>query len=206
MFPTPRTWTDSVQVLPKSFPGSRLYQLRLLNDALAIVSGGSKPSILTVTCNPNWPEVKAQLAPGQIMSDRPDVLCTVFHEYLSKLLKRPRAPFGTKNLIHVMEFQKAELHMFAYAPHDMTSPRVLPKLTISSQRVCQLKKKTRLCMTSYIRFIAPNCLVNGLCKTKYPNDLIERTFVDNRGYVQYQRNHPGLFLITPNFCCSYTHI
>ena len=82
-------------------PGSRLYQLRLLSDALAIVARGGKPTLfITFTCNPNWPEIKAQLAPGQIASDRPNVVCTVFHQYLARLLKELRSTLGSRYSRH----------------------------------------------------------------------------------------------------------
>ena len=200
--------------LPKSFPGSRLYQLRLLSDALAIVSRRGKPTIfLTFTCNPNWPEVKAQLAPGQIASDRPDVLCAVFHEYLSKLLKELRARFGAKYLIHVIEFQKAGLphaHIcLRAAQHDnLTNVAEIDNLISAC---LPSEEEDKLLHDLVVRFMIHNCtakcLVNGVCKKKFPKDLVERTFIDNRGYVQYQRNHSRVVPYNPELLVLFhTHL
>ena len=46
-----------------------------------------------------------------------------------------------------------------------------------------------LVMRFMIHKCTPKCLVNGNCKKNYPKDLVERTYIDNRGYVQYRRNH-----------------
>ena len=190
--------------LPGSFPGSRRYQLRLLSDALAIVARRGKPTLfLTFTCNPNWPEIKAQLAPNQIPSDRPDVLCSVFHEYLARLLKELRSALGSRYLIHVIEFQKAGL------PHAHICIRLVDHDRFT--RIDQIDDIVSACLPSeqedkelhdlVMRFMihncTPKCLVDGKCKKKYPKDLVERTYVDNKGYVQYRRNHPYVVPYNP---------
>ena len=47
---------------------------------------------MTFTCNPQWPEITAQLLPGQVLSDRLDLCATVLKlkldEFLAHLLKR----------------------------------------------------------------------------------------------------------------------
>ena len=53
-----------------------------------IVAKLSKPDLfLTFTCNPKWPEIVANLLPGQTASDRPDLVARVFKLKL-KLSKR----------------------------------------------------------------------------------------------------------------------
>lgn len=64
---------------------------------------------LTMTCNPNWKEIKDSLLPGQKLYDRPD-LCNRFfclkHKNLIKYLKSGK-PFGTvADYASVIEFQK----------------------------------------------------------------------------------------------------
>ena len=39
-----------------------------------------------MTCNPNWPEIKNELKPGQKPQDRPDLVARVFDLYKKALL------------------------------------------------------------------------------------------------------------------------
>ena len=40
----------------------------------------------TITCNPEWPEIKRELLPHQIATDRPDIVCRVFHLKLTQIM------------------------------------------------------------------------------------------------------------------------
>ena len=174
--------------LPGSFPGSRRYQLRLLNDALAIVARRGKPSLfITFTCNPNWPEILAELEPGQTASDRPDVVCTVFHEYLALFLKELRSRLGTKEyLIDVIEFQKAGLphaHICIRLAeqHRFTNIDEIDRLVSAMVPDEKDKELHTLVMQFMIHQCSAKCVVNGNCKKGYPKELVERTYIDNRG-------------------------
>ena len=62
-------------------------------DAMALVQRFGKSYIfLTMTCNPNWDEIKHELYPGQTPQDRPDLIVWVFRaklqELKDKLLKK----------------------------------------------------------------------------------------------------------------------
>jgi hypothetical protein len=47
-----------------------------------------KPDLfITMTCNPNWPEIKAALPEGQEVKDRPHLAVRVFHIKQQKLLE-----------------------------------------------------------------------------------------------------------------------
>lgn len=51
-------------VLPTSFIGGPRDMRRRYLDSMALVHKYGKPDIfLTVTCNPNWPEIKAETSP-----------------------------------------------------------------------------------------------------------------------------------------------
>lgn len=48
------------------------------HDSMAICRKYGKPDLfITVTTNPNWPEIKKGLLPGQQASDRPDLISRV---------------------------------------------------------------------------------------------------------------------------------
>jgi len=56
-------------------------------DAMAIVQKFGKPSLfITMTCNPCWPEIIQNLAPGEAAHYRPDLAVRVFHCKLKELI------------------------------------------------------------------------------------------------------------------------
>jgi hypothetical protein len=66
-------------ILPSSFTGGPRYMQQLYHDAMAIVRSHSKPDLfITMTCNPRWPEITKNLAPGQTAQDRPDLVARIF--------------------------------------------------------------------------------------------------------------------------------
>ncbi|KAL6643881.1 hypothetical protein ACP70R_018647 [Stipagrostis hirtigluma subsp. patula] len=76
-------------VLPTSFIGGPRDMRRRYMDAMALVRKFGKPDIfLTMTCNPNWDEIKRELYFGQIPQDRPDLIVRVFRAKLEEMKKR----------------------------------------------------------------------------------------------------------------------
>jgi len=63
-------------ILPSSHPGSTRNMLQLFQDSMAITHFfGFASYFVTITANPQWPEVQAALEPGQEASERPDIVC-----------------------------------------------------------------------------------------------------------------------------------
>ncbi|XP_065061666.1 uncharacterized protein LOC135688676 [Rhopilema esculentum] len=76
-----------IVILPSTFQGSPRNMQQNYQDAMTIVTKFGKPDIfLTMTANPNWPEVRENLLPHQTANDRPDVISRVFHLKLKELL------------------------------------------------------------------------------------------------------------------------
>tara|TARA_B110001452_G_scaffold118768_1_gene98544 strand:+ start:1079 stop:4696 length:3618 start_codon:yes stop_codon:yes gene_type:complete len=100
-------------VLPSSFTGGDRDMRQKYHDGMAAVRKRGKPSFfLTMTCNPSWDEVTAALGPGQMPSDRPDLLCRVFRLKLQELCRELYTDgiFGrVVAFLHVIEFQKRGL-------------------------------------------------------------------------------------------------
>ncbi|ONM22141.1 hypothetical protein ZEAMMB73_Zm00001d005805 [Zea mays] len=70
-------------VMSTSFIGSPHDMKRRYMDAMALVRKFGKPDIfLTMTCNPNWDEIRRELLLGQTPQDRPDLVVRVFHAKL----------------------------------------------------------------------------------------------------------------------------
>ena len=90
-------------------------------DAMALVRKYGKPDkFLTMTCNPNWEEIKNELYPGQATQDRPDLVTRVFRAKLEELkmrLMKNDILGKVRAYVYVVEFQKRGLphaQFFAY--------------------------------------------------------------------------------------------
>ena len=97
-------------ICPSSVTGSRRYLHEKYEDAMALIRVFGKPDFfITFTCNPNWPEIKDHLLPGQTASDRPDLVVRAFrikNEELRNLIKT-KGVFGKcLAFMSVIEFQK----------------------------------------------------------------------------------------------------
>lgn len=97
--------------LPSSFLGSRAWASQQVADSLAICRAKGKSSFfITITTNPNWPEIKSQLRPGQSASDIPTIVCRVFKARLENAIAKMKLKFGTiVYMVRVIEFQKRGL-------------------------------------------------------------------------------------------------
>ncbi|OWZ01341.1 Helitron helicase [Phytophthora megakarya] len=81
-------------------------------DAMAIVRETSAPNLFnTITCNPNWPQIKENLRRGERASDRPDHVARVFMQNL-KVLNQDLDEGVLKVVavkVYVVEYQKRGL-------------------------------------------------------------------------------------------------
>jgi hypothetical protein len=102
---------DRTTFLPSSFNGGRRNLKMRASNALTIVSELERPTaFITLTGNPNWPEVQSQLLPGQTAFDRDDIMCMAFKARLGYILKNIKSgkyfgPHKVVYIIHVIEFQ-----------------------------------------------------------------------------------------------------
>ena len=109
-------------VLAPSFIGGPRHMHRLYHDAMAAVRKFGKSDLfVTVTCNPNWPDIKSNLSVNETANDRPYLCARVFHGKLKRLLyelttigifsRGSEGPRGLppQALIYTVEFQKRGL-------------------------------------------------------------------------------------------------
>ena len=82
-------------------------------DVMALVRKYGKPDIfLTMTCNPNWDEIRQLLLLGQTAQDRPDLVTRVFRaklEVLKNKLMKNDILGKVRAYVYVVEFQKRGL-------------------------------------------------------------------------------------------------
>jgi len=87
------TSADSVggrMVVPASFTGGRRYHVMNFQDAMAICRVFGPPDLfVTFTCNAKWREIADALRyePGQLPSDRSDLVVRVFHMKVDKFIE-----------------------------------------------------------------------------------------------------------------------
>ena len=97
-------------VLPSTHQDSPRNMQQRYQDAMAIVTKYGKPDyFITMTCNPQWPEIVRNLRPGQTALNAPHLVSRVFRQYLnafiSDLWENGVLGRGIAR-IHVIEFQK----------------------------------------------------------------------------------------------------
>ncbi|KAL9992858.1 putative helitron helicase-like domain-containing protein [Helianthus debilis subsp. tardiflorus] len=100
-------------VLPASFIGGPRDMRRRFLDAMTLVQDDGKPDVfLTMTCNPQWPEICGNLKPGQTAQDRPELVSRIFRaklEDLKEQLFKKHLLGKVKAYVYVIEFQKRGL-------------------------------------------------------------------------------------------------
>ena len=167
---------------------------QLYQDAMTIVRSAGKPDLfITFTCNPSWPEITAELLPGQSPPDRPDLITRVFNiklkELLHDLLKRQI--FGkTVAHIYVIEFQKRgfpHVHMLLiltpeYKPRTAEDFDRIISAELPDPTLYPLAHDTVRMMMMYrpCSVAAPNapCMKNSNC-TKHYSHRFNSTTVEN---------------------------
>jgi Helitron helicase-like domain at N-terminus len=188
-------------ILPATFTGSTRDMMENLQNSLAIARKyGTADVFLTMTANPNWPEVKDALLEGQTPQDRPDLVARVFHlkkEELIRCITKDHILGRTVARVHTIEFQKRGLphmHLLIWfdqdskirAPEDVDS---LISATFPDQQthprlyklVCELMTHGP-CGSEH-----PNapCMQDGKCSKHFPKAFQEETSINEDGYPQY---------------------
>ncbi|XP_062103228.1 uncharacterized protein LOC133814255 [Humulus lupulus] len=100
-------------ILPSSFIGGPRDMRKRYMEAMDLVQRyGKSDTFLTMTCNPNWPEITNGLSPHEEIQTRPDSVARVFHAKLEELKDQlfKRQIFGKVSAyVYVIEHQKRGL-------------------------------------------------------------------------------------------------
>lgn len=195
--------------IPASFMGSRAWASDQVADSLAIARQLGKSSFfLTMTTNPQWPEIQSQLLPGQDVTDIPAVVCRVFSRRLLALKAFLRQNFSRILYeISVTEFQKRGLphaHIIIKVSHE---PPLSMLDTIISAELPDPVEKPAL-YTAINRFHihsrghlsrpTSRCNRNGRCIYGYPQPITQHTYIDDIGRVHYRRRKEEDQWVTPH--------
>ncbi|XP_026417492.1 uncharacterized protein LOC113312973 [Papaver somniferum] len=100
-------------ILPSSHTGRGRNMYEIYQDSMTITRFHHHPDIfLTMTANPNCPEIKNALLPNQSVTDRPDLVARVFEPKRKALMKeiKEKKVFGTVVAhVYTVEFRKRGL-------------------------------------------------------------------------------------------------
>ncbi|XP_074296943.1 uncharacterized protein LOC141627609 [Silene latifolia] len=195
-------------ILPPTFLGGpRDMKKRYLNS-MALVQRYGKPDLfVTMTCNASWPEIKAQLAPGEEAHNRPDLVARVFRAKLLDLKKQivNKCIFGeVAAYVYVVEFQKRGLPHVHFliilkdgyklkcpADYDKFVSAEIPTMDNPSLRKTVLQHM----MHGPCGNLNPDCAcmkhskTPGKCKYEYPKTFTPGTTTNVAGYPEYRRRN-----------------
>ena len=194
-------------ILPSSFTGGPRQMHKLYQDGMAIVRVFGKPDLfITVTCNPNWPEIKEALLPGQTAQDRPELISRVFNMKLKAIFN----DFLKENIfgkvlayLYTIEFQKRGLphaHILLILNRSYKPKTAADYDTIVSAEIPDKNRDPNTYKTVVQSMIhgpygihksnAP-CMKDGKCSKKYPRNFQENTTENEDGYPIYRQRNNG---------------
>jgi hypothetical protein len=192
-------------VLPSSFTGGPRHMAQQYQDAMALVRRFGKPDLfVTVTCNPNWPEIRRHVPPGGEASYYPPIVCRVFRLKLKAIIQEivKKEVFGpVASRVYTIEFQKRGLphaHILialqepfkpvtaadvdkmvsAQLPSPVTERRLFDIITKQMLHVCDGRCKDN----------------DGNCTKGFPKPFQETTVVTNSGFPKYKRPQGGHYI------------
>jgi hypothetical protein len=204
-------------ILPSSYLGSDRFISQCYQNSMAIVRRFGHPTyFITFTANPNWPEITAELLPGQTTLDRPDLVSRVFRLKCKELLfdLRHREVFGKfRGNVWTIEYQKRGLphmHLLLFLhPEDrdrLLDPAVIDRVIRAEFPLPEddpdgiLTEVVQTCMIHGpcgADFSTAPCMVNAdngkACSKRFPKDFNPETIVKEDGYPLYRRRDNGAF-------------
>ncbi|PWZ25377.1 ATP-dependent DNA helicase PIF1 [Zea mays] len=194
-------------VLSSSFIDGPHDMRRQYMDAMALVRKFGKPDIfLTMTCNPNWDEIRRELLPGQTPQDRSDLVVRVFHVKLQELkyrLTKQDILGKVRAYVYVVEFQKrglphAHFLLIMQRKYELTCPEqydLLISAEIPDKKYHELGKMViKHMMHGPCGSLNPNCPCTkgrASCKNHYPRPFSDATLQGKDSYPVYRRRDDG---------------
>jgi hypothetical protein len=202
--------------LPASFLGSKRWASEQISDSLAIAACHGNPTFfVTMTCNPEWPEIQSQLRLGQDYTDIPIVVVRVFKRKLALLLLTLKTMFVNVGrpvyCIHCVEFQKRGLphsHILMKFPRDCIDPAEIDSIVSAEipDNAADAELVRKFMMHSHPLPNRPRSKYcqhesadgTRTCRFHYPQPLQQETTIDIEGRVHYRRRRNGDEMVVPH--------
>uniref|UniRef100_A0A0R0JCK1 ATP-dependent DNA helicase n=1 Tax=Glycine max TaxID=3847 RepID=A0A0R0JCK1_SOYBN len=172
-------------ILPSTFVGSPCYMDQLYFDGMTICSHVDFPNLfITLTCNPNWPEIRRVLAPLNLKAtDRPDLISRVFRLKYEQML----FDLTKKHLLgKVVTYNKY--------PSSDDIDQIISAEIPSHENDPELYTLVQNYMIHGLCGILQSkspCMKEGKCSRFYPKMFHSRTVLDSNGYPIYCRRNDG---------------
>ncbi|KAD4178348.1 hypothetical protein E3N88_26939 [Mikania micrantha] len=197
-------------VLPASFIGGPRDMRRRFLDAMTLIQDDGKPDLfLTMTCNPQWPEICYNLKADQIAQDRPELVSRVFRvklEDLKEQLFKKHLLGEVKAYVYVIEFQKcglpyAHFLFIMYPQYKIINPDHYDKVVCAEiPDIRTLPKLHELVVKHMIHGPCGHLRTNShcmqgdpkLCRFRYPRQFNEQTTQRDNAYPLYRRRNNGM--------------
>ena len=174
-------------ILLSSFSGSSRNMIQHCQNALAINYHFRDADLFfTMTANPNWPEIKEALLPGQILADKPDLVDHVFCRKVQALKDNlfTKGYLGkTVTCVWMIEFQKHGLphtHMIIifYLDNKLWTPEDID-IFFSAEfpdkdeepKLFELVKKLMVHTPCGAHNSNAPCMHNGKCSKGFPKSF-----------------------------------
>lgn len=191
-------------ILPSSFTGSPRYMHERTQDALTYVKHYGRPQLfITITCNPNWEEIKRELFPGQTPQQRHDLIARVFRQKLIKLMHiiKKGEIFGQVRCdMYTIEWQKRGLphaHILIWLCDKIHMNQIDSLISAELPNPVEDSMLFEIVTTQMVHgpcgAINPNaqCMNQGKCTKKFPRNFLHETQAAHDGYPLYRRRKPA---------------
>ena len=186
--------------LPPSFTGGKRYYRRKFLDGVNVANViGAGTLLVTMTANPNWPEIVEALEPGETANDRPDIVARVFHmkwNQLKKDIAKHHILGFCLGLADVHEFQKMGMphgHLIAImAKRDQPRTPEDVDLIVCAELPDRNTDSEGFALVTKHMLHGPcaedKCLNrDGVCSKKFPFAFQESTTWEGEQRLQYRR-------------------
>ncbi|XP_058189254.1 uncharacterized protein LOC131306843 [Rhododendron vialii] len=176
-------------------------------DAMTLVQRYGKPDLfLTMTCNPNWLEIRAELKQHEEVQNRPDLLSRIFRSkfhYLCKEVVKKELFGPVAAYTFATEFQKRGLphvHMlivlkgaYKISTVDLVDSFISAKIPDKDQQphLYAMVLKHMLHGPYGELNLQNACMHNNKCKNHYPKNYCAETTICPDGYPIYMRRPNG---------------
>jgi ABC-type dipeptide/oligopeptide/nickel transport system ATPase component len=184
-----------VYVLPSSFSGGPRSMEQAYQDSMAAIRVHGKPDLfVTMTTNPQWPEILNELKEGQTPNDRPDLIARVFKLKLKALMDDVlhKHILGVPIAhVYVIEFQKRGLphaHILIVLREqdkiitpDQVDATVSAEIPDKEEYPLAYQTVTNSLMHGPCgpQFPKAPCMVNGHCSKGFPKPFQNETYLAN---------------------------
>ena len=182
--------------------GGPHYMHERQQDAMTYVRMYGYPDLfITTTTNPNWPEIKDNLLPGQDPQDHPDIVPRVFRLKVQKLVEMLKSEMKAQAWLYLIEWKRRGLphrHLLLWlsADHRITPDKIDDMICAEIPDPSVDPELHQIVMSNMVGgpcgCINPNylCMQDGQCSKKYPKQYITETKLGADSYPLYRRRNP----------------